>query len=70
MWGVEVIMILPERKYLCPDCGTVTKVPEHHIDAQCPRCGILVFRPLGDAGYTNPAAQLTFQKEAENVNVD
>ena len=62
--------MLPERKYLCPDCGTVTTVPEHRIDAQCPRCGILVFRPLGDPAYANPAARLTFQKEAENVNVD
>ena len=62
--------MLPERKYLCPDCGTVTTVPANHIDAQCPGCGILVFRPLGDPGYANPAARLTFQKEAENVNVD
>lgn len=56
--------MLPERKYLCPDCGTVTTVPAGHIDAQCPGCGILVFRPLGDPGYANPAARLTFQKEA------
>lgn len=57
---------LPEKKYLCPDCQTVTRIPAGMIDAQCPGCGILVFRPVGDACYTDTArGRLTFGEYTE-----